>query len=171
MPNASIRSFTPCSQGTFINYGVGGLASSSVKCVNKLWYPPEKEVQTFFNPPPPSPRGIQNVLTSSPFPLTHEFKLIHICMYSCVYLIILYNLTCRQTIIEYVIPKDGLRRKQNCIYVRENAVYQQSAYQDMCKMFNPRPREVQWMLIVTQMGSNYFNPPPTILAITPPPIP
>ncbi len=45
--------------------------------------------------------------------LAHEFMYVHIRIHadSFVYLIILHILPCRPTIIEYMIPKDGLCRK------------------------------------------------------------
>ncbi len=38
---------------------------------------------------------------------------------SCAYLIDVYTLTCRHTIIEYGVPKDRLRKKHNCKYKRK----------------------------------------------------
>ncbi len=72
----------------------------------------------------------------------------------CAYLIILYILTCRHTIIEYVVPKHGLRRKQNCIYIYEakkpyrgnflkDILWPASNYEMCEKIVNPLPeREV-----------------------------
>ncbi len=57
---------------------------------------------------------------SLPGAWSHAYTCI-IMMYanSCVYLIILYTLTCRHSIIDYVMPKYGLRMKQNCIYIKD----------------------------------------------------
>ncbi len=45
--------------------------------------------------------------------LAHEFMHIHIRAYA-------YTLTCRQSIVEYMLPNDRLRKKQILMYVRKN---------------------------------------------------
>ncbi len=64
--------------------------------------------------------------------LVHEFMHTHIHMHadSCEYLFILYTLTCRQ-LLNRVMPKDGLRRKQKCLYMRENVLHSSNFLKDI----------------------------------------
>ncbi len=81
-----------------------GLASSSVKHVKRFWPPLHKE----------APHEGSNIRFYSCIGASiHAYIYLHTCRFMYI------SLTCRHTIIAYVMPKDRLGRKYNYINIRE----------------------------------------------------
>ncbi len=157
--------------GTFINYGVR-VANSSVRCVKLSWPHPKLDVNSYDSPQ----ERTKHFAPSPELTYAHIHEYTHTYSYALRFMCISYYfiyLSSSTALLNIIMPKDKLSKKQNCMYLRKKCHIaancfkdQQVAQRDVWTIFDPSPRGPN-MLVPPQVGYKYCWPTPNYCWPTP----